>query len=627
MSGEEEYGDGFDEEHNEGSEEEQNITTEKECRSMKRSRTTLEQFRTQRSQGTVFEVEFDKKGCPIGIGANEFATYYGFLAKENVPITTADWRKVPKKLLDDLWEELKKAFNIKNDDAKKKTIMMMGKSHKCFRSYIYKRFIVKSNPANPENPCDLYNISTEEWEQFVNQRDDAAFQEKRRQGQEKRRKFDKPHRMGSHGYRGAQKNWKDTDIIVAGDSEEPDSSVIITAFEPRTQRYLRARAKKMEKEGYFRIPSTDKATLEVFHRAQAMSEEVSSGTIRPFEALNKAIGTPEHPGGMRGCSAFSKKDDLYVREPRKSNAKGTSPEEVREIIRQEMEVWTRQISQMLASKGFQMPQSQPLTPHFVPVEVDSGYPPRQSIFPTQIDSSGMPPDLINDVQEETPCTLYSYTNIMMRVQVAEGRLLPSSQAVNNVPLAPDCYWVYVDRVSEQYRTWDTPRGVEELLVDVIGNVIQWPKVDVVLWGQDNQPQRPREPTCMAKVPSETSGVGREPLLDKKYLDRLNDSERSVYEMLMLQPGDTHLFMLEHVDPWGTHTGEVKFSVSVGDILECLKREQLSISILKMYSWFWKEKLTNEFNLENVITLDPDMVSLENIGVDKVRVEALGYYGC
>ncbi|KAJ1700664.1 hypothetical protein LUZ63_000443 [Rhynchospora breviuscula] len=124
---------------------------------------------------------------------------------------------------------------------------------------------------------------------------------------------------------------------------------------------------------------------------------------------------------------------------------------------------------------------------------------------------------------------------------------------------------------------------------------------------------------MAKVPSETSSVGREPLLDKKYLDKLNDSERFVYEMLMLQPGDTHLFMLEHVDPWGTHTGEVKFSVSVGDILECLKREQLSISILKMYSWFWKEKLTNEFNLENVFTLDPDMVSLENIGVDKARV--------
>ncbi|KAJ1698873.1 hypothetical protein LUZ63_007385 [Rhynchospora breviuscula] len=581
--------------------------------SKKKSRTTMEEFRKLKAAGHKFQIKFDNEGVPTGDKESvaKFASYYGYLARARVPITIDNWHHdVAKELKNELWEDIKKTFNIKEDaTTKKSTLTAMGISHRAYRSRIADEYITNADPNNPKNPCDKHPISQKEWDEFYNKRTSAEFVKKSNKAKELRKQLKEPHRMCSSGYRGKKSSWKPTDkIVIPGDFEGVGStSITIGELEPRSQ-------------------SSDSATIEAFSRLHALSDEISSGSIQPQEVLSRAVDRPEHSGRMRGSSSWTKKKDLYDRKVRKNVHEGCmTPAQILDLVNQatkkakldlinsaEIRNAARQetfkeVKEWLAMSGVQV-QTPPqfFTPQqFVEAEVDSGMP-NEELFRTVV-SSYMPPDPSGGVQKETPCDLYLLDNQSQRIKTAEGIIIPSTvgQIVHGVPLSDQHVYIQLLKVGDDFRHWQVPGWTEEQLGDNIeGRFALRAK------------KKPRAKKQMAKkmaespkVPSAMSRITRDALLEKDIIDGLTPSELTVYKLLMLQPEDEKNFEMHDCNPWGTYDGEVKFNVNVDDIVECFKREELNYTILKFYSWYWMEELsTGELPSNTITVLDPEMLA-------------------
>ncbi|KAL9671734.1 hypothetical protein QQ045_009305 [Rhodiola kirilowii] len=65
----------------------------------------LDLIRRHRDAGTKMTVEFSYTGYPLGKIGDNWRSYLGAVVRTRIPIDFPDWRKVPSKLKDLMWNE------------------------------------------------------------------------------------------------------------------------------------------------------------------------------------------------------------------------------------------------------------------------------------------------------------------------------------------------------------------------------------------------------------------------------------------------------------------------------------------------------------------------------------------
>jgi hypothetical protein len=93
--------------------------------------------------------------------------------RQQVPITIVSWKLVEKRVKEDIWRRFKDVFNIPNDRGKKKTFKICGDHFRQFKARLSKRYIHRETD---EDPCNMYDIRCEEWEEFKAQAQSEDFQ-------------------------------------------------------------------------------------------------------------------------------------------------------------------------------------------------------------------------------------------------------------------------------------------------------------------------------------------------------------------------------------------------------------------------------------------------------------------
>ncbi|KAL9677400.1 hypothetical protein QQ045_005629 [Rhodiola kirilowii] len=70
----------------------------------------LDLIRRHREAGTKITVEFSDTGYPLGKIGDNWRSYLGTVVHTRIPIDFTDWRKVPSKVKDVMWNEPTEVF-------------------------------------------------------------------------------------------------------------------------------------------------------------------------------------------------------------------------------------------------------------------------------------------------------------------------------------------------------------------------------------------------------------------------------------------------------------------------------------------------------------------------------------
>ncbi|XP_019187832.1 PREDICTED: uncharacterized protein LOC109182188 isoform X2 [Ipomoea nil] len=278
-------------------------------------------------------VEFDKHSRPIGQYGSEFKSYLGTLVRSHVDINLSGWRKVDKKIKNTIWEEIKREFNIPNDEKKHTVLRVAGMRWKDFKARLVRNFIYKKHPRY-ESPTQLYDFLTDaQWEKFVANRETEQFKEQSQLARERQSQNKHPHFLGSAGYAGRKSEWLISDPLSSQSSCASVNSII--ASDDRSLDWIRARSKK-GKDGNYYIPN--EKTKEVFQKIVEKCEEVSQGSFQPkrhHDILSAATGKEDHSGFVRGVGVYVTIRDVFGK-PEERKSRFADVENLREIIKKEV---------------------------------------------------------------------------------------------------------------------------------------------------------------------------------------------------------------------------------------------------------------------------------------------------
>ncbi|KAL9422695.1 hypothetical protein AB3S75_034887 [Citrus x aurantiifolia] len=72
------------------------------------------------------EVKFNENGQPIEEGSTTLSSFLGSLVREIVPYTISDWRKVPLKMKNILWNCVQLRYKLDNEWQKAYILNEMG---------------------------------------------------------------------------------------------------------------------------------------------------------------------------------------------------------------------------------------------------------------------------------------------------------------------------------------------------------------------------------------------------------------------------------------------------------------------------------------------------------------------
>ncbi|KAJ3676005.1 hypothetical protein LUZ60_003417 [Juncus effusus] len=564
----------------------------------KRARTACEKLR--KKAPSSIHVEFEEDGTPTGPLAANFTTYLAVLARDHIPCTIEDWRRVDVQLKEDLWTEVKDYWNIVDDTHKKKIIRRMGEDWKSWKGRLVRDFIRR---PNPKNPCDVFNISEEAWAEFRRQKESDDFKRKSEKGKEAQKHNIHPHRLGSAGYKGLKSD--SNEVILSSSSSSGVSSVV----DSRSWRWLRARAKPTA-EGFLTVPNP--ATNEVLQRVETKVQEASQGLFqsdRYNDILSSSIGTPEHPGRIRGHSTFATLSTVYGKVPRKKTSHAgciTQAEldaKINSALAKQAEEFNEQI-RMLASKLNDAPHLQTSPQDFRP--------------PTQMSSNPVSAQQhIQENQGPTPCKLWVLHD-EGRIFVAHGKLYPSGPGVSihNIPIPPDHVRVCIDNVIEGLAYVRVPCPVDdtEHVGQLIGTYVAWPAhlvelPDKAVTAKKSAPVKKKKPD-MALIA--TPAVERDSIVDEATLLTMNKKSKWLYTVLMSQPPDIWDFDI----PFGEEAFGIDGSIclSISDIVDLFKNDWLNVSILQIFCMVCARQCA-EFGLDNFLFVDPYRCSESMVASD------------
>ncbi|XP_031090936.1 uncharacterized protein LOC115995928 [Ipomoea triloba] len=251
-------------------------------------------MRKKKPVDELLEIEFDKNGRPTGPNAKNFSNYLGSVVRHHVDINITDWPHVSHRVKEQIWHELKKDFNLSDEELKKNILRIAGLRWKDFKTRLVRDFI--NNKHHKYNsPIELYAFLDEEkWNIFLENHQTEEFQAISQKYRELQARNEHPHYLGSRGANDRSLDW------------------------------VRARSKKSEDGSYY-IPN--EKTMEVLGKIIEKGEEMSQGSFQPArqnDILSAALGTNEHGGYVRGVGVHSKIRDVFGMPSRGKSSGGVS---------------------------------------------------------------------------------------------------------------------------------------------------------------------------------------------------------------------------------------------------------------------------------------------------------------
>ncbi|KAK9676298.1 hypothetical protein RND81_11G067600 [Saponaria officinalis] len=157
---------------------------------------------------------------PTGECRSLFASDIG-VKDRNIRITTEDWSKVPVGQKETIWLDVKKKWNIKDEQRRKTILTYVANRFKGFKAYLTSYFIYhtkKSRRTEAVDPLTIYpQITKEDWDEFKKSDKARASQKNNIH----------PHYMGRVGYTGKKDQWFKEELEKET-VENPDADPIQT---------------------------------------------------------------------------------------------------------------------------------------------------------------------------------------------------------------------------------------------------------------------------------------------------------------------------------------------------------------------------------------------------------------
>ncbi|XP_021743233.1 uncharacterized protein LOC110709331 isoform X1 [Chenopodium quinoa] len=155
-----------DEPHNQSQSEQQTTDSQKKKKKPRGPSKGLKSM-----PGVPRVLEWDELCRPIGKWAKAYKIHVGEISRAKVSILYKDWNQVPQGIKDTLWEDVKREFQIEEDDDKKKKVLCTcDKTWRDFKTKLVSGWITctRNMPKEKRMPYVLYDfISEDMWKTFV----------------------------------------------------------------------------------------------------------------------------------------------------------------------------------------------------------------------------------------------------------------------------------------------------------------------------------------------------------------------------------------------------------------------------------------------------------------------------
>jgi inorganic triphosphatase YgiF len=230
----------------------------------------------------------------------KFSMLCGIVARERVPITLQDWRKLGKVERDKVKNEIMKYFNITRADDKiraelRAALMTACKAWKQWKYTLMTEFVERN-----KIPLKLFLwIGVETWCEFVKQKSSHEFVEKSKAARLLAQTYKNHHGMGTAGYAGSEPKWEKEDLAAqAAGLKKPFSDI----HDKRARSCTRARAVCNKNTGF--VPTlVRREDLEAYNKLVTYDSQKQACTFSG-DALVAGLGL-EHPGRTRGVNSIA----------------------------------------------------------------------------------------------------------------------------------------------------------------------------------------------------------------------------------------------------------------------------------------------------------------------------------
>ena len=136
--------------------------------------------------------------------------------REKVPITYADWRKVPKDIKGNVWGEVKRRFTYpaegyNEDKCMGHAMFVAGKALRNFRSMLNREYV-----QTGRTPFEDYNFITHDvWKEFIAKQSAKEAKAKGEKFSELAKRNELHHHLGMIGYTTMMEKWWQEEREVA----------------------------------------------------------------------------------------------------------------------------------------------------------------------------------------------------------------------------------------------------------------------------------------------------------------------------------------------------------------------------------------------------------------------------
>ncbi|KAI9126092.1 hypothetical protein K1719_003510 [Acacia pycnantha] len=269
-------------------------------------------------------VDFDANMNPIGAEEDRFISYLGYLARSKVRIVYPNWKLVPQKTKEMIWQQILQTYDVPDNKAMNKH--WMGE--------------------------------VQDWRLFVASRQDPQFL-KLSEVNKKRQAGNKyQHYMSRGGYRKLERRMMEEELEKMKDVAQSDLDIIAQVSDP-PPRHKKWKVGRLKGDKYI-----NPVVAEVAIKIDELEEQRSQGSFTPsgrMDILSTAIGKADHLSRVRGeprrvgvatyfgrASRYSSLGEpnrelvAKLREEVSQSLREEVRQSLREEVRQELEVQLRE---------------------------------------------------------------------------------------------------------------------------------------------------------------------------------------------------------------------------------------------------------------------------------------------
>jgi hypothetical protein len=428
----------------------------------------------------------------------KFSNQCSCIAREYVPITYFNWKKVPADIKGVMWGEVLRRFRYPEDQfdedlCKTHALSVAGKAMRNLRTNLNTEFVKKG-----KEPFQKYNfIKKDVWEEFVEKVTSKEAKEKGEKFSELAKRNTIPHHLGVTGYAGKRKQWEEEEKKAA----EAGQKNPLEDVSERGRHYFYARRPKKLKEGMskYNEPQTEEAEKALL----AVAEAKRRGEFQPrrdHDELTEALGNPEHRGRVRGVSSMCSWKSVDKWQSDSGSSFHTRQGYKQRLIEQGREEAMKELimgsiqeaftstdpkmvelrAQMLTQAGLQLPRAQEGQTVSAGTSQQQRYPADEIVEPTM-------------ASLEVP-----WGRAGKKKYVAEGEVQPPDPYAiyNGKPIPPDYAVVSLGWVCDEHEHDELDYPSEDgatTLKQALGFEVLWNKADMVFQASCRPSQRSSPP--------------------------------------------------------------------------------------------------------------------------------------